>query len=337
MKRLRKRPRIDSLGAQQRAGSVRWGRFVYLTLVSAFVGSLVYYLAGNMVVLSLDGTVLRDRSAVDAAYPARVTEVFVREGAKVEAGTQLARLESFDMIKQLADLAYRDGELALRVQQIEGRIASIETLLPLAERAARESRLMVERFDTVDGKGLVSSVTKNTALRGSFDTADKLAELTIQKQTTAAELAVVTEARRTSQAAVAQLTRIYDDGFVRAPAPGVVGAKVPLLGQVVDTGDQLMQINGGSAYILAYLPDQYLFGIREGMAVNVSGGGHTVRGRVESILAVADALPAEFQNMFRPRDRSRLVRISLPEEQPFAATQKVQVSGCAFGFCWAGE
>jgi multidrug resistance efflux pump len=337
MKQLRKRPRIDSLGTQQRAGSVRWGRLVYLVLVTAFAGSLVYYLAGSMVVLSLDGTVLRDRSAVDAAYPAKVIEVFVREGQTVEAGVPLVRLESFDMVKQLADFAYRDGELALRVKQIEGRMASIDSLLPLAERIARESRLMVERFDTVDGKGLVSAVTKNTALRGSFDTADKLSELTIQKQTTKAELAVVSEAYRSSQSAVVQLTRIYDEGYVRAPAAGIVGAKVPLLGQVVDSGDQLMQINGGRAHLLAYLPDQYLFSIREGMTVNVSGGGHTVRGRLESILAVADALPAEFQNMFRPRDRSRLVRIALPEDQPFAASQKVQVTGCAFGFCWAGR
>jgi len=59
-----------------------------------------------------------------------------------------------------------------------------------------------------------------------------------------------------------------------------------------------------------------------------------VRGEVEEILAVADALPAEFQNMFRPRDRSRLVRISLPDDQPFAVTQKVTVRGCVLGLCW---
>lgn len=337
MKYLRKHPRIDNLGAQQRAGSVRWGRLVYLGLVSCLAGSLVYYLAGNMVVLSLDGTVLRERLAVDAAYRAKVTEVFVQEGQRVEAGAPLVRLESFDTVKQLADLAYRDGELAIRVKQIEGRIASIDNLLPLAERSERENRRMVEQFDAVDGRGLISSPTKSAALRGNFDAADKLADLRLQKQTATAELAVVTEARRTSQAAVSQLARIYDNGYVRAPGPGVIGAKVPLVGQMVGPGDQLMQVNGGKAYLLAYLPDQYLFRLREGMTVNVSGGGLSAHGRVDGILAVADALPAEFQNMFRPRDRSRLVRIMLPDDQPFAATQKIQVTGCALGLCWAGE
>jgi hypothetical protein len=47
------------------------------------------------------------------------------------------------------------------------------------------------------------------------------------------------------------------------------------------------------------------------------------------VLGVADALPAEFQNMFRPRDRSRLVRVVLDDPQPFAVSQKVRVSGCA--------
>lgn len=334
MKRLRKHPRIDNLGAQQRAGSVKWGRLVYLGLIAGFAGSLVYYLAGNMVVLSLDGTVLRDRVAVDAAYPAKVTEVFVREGQRVEAGAPLARLESFDMVRQLADLSWRDGELAIRARQTESRLASAKSLAPLAERAARESRRTADKFDAVIDRGVVSSITRNDALRGSYDAAGRLADVEVQVETAGAELEVLSEARRSSQAAVEQLNRIYDDGYVRAPAAGVVGAKVPLVGEVVSFGNELMQINGGRSYLLAYLPDQYLFGIEEGMPVNVSGGGLTVRGRIDSVLAVADALPAAFQNMFRPQDRSRLVRVSLPDDQPFAVSQKVTVSGCAFGFCW---
>ena len=131
-----------------------------------------------------------------------------------------------------------------------------------------------------------------------------------------------------------QLRNIYDDGNVRASAPGVVGVKVPVPGQVVRLGDQLMQINGKSVYVLAYLPDQYLFQLREGTAVHLRGGGRTVTGHIDKILAVADALPAEFQNLFRPRDRSRLIRISISGENPFAVSQKVTVSGCAFGICW---
>jgi multidrug resistance efflux pump len=145
MKRLRKHPRIDTLGKQQRAGSVRWGRLIYLSLVTAFAGSILYYLAGNTVVLSADGIVLKDRYAVDASYPAKVIEVFVKEGDKVEAGTPLLRLESFEMVKELADMAYRDGELAIREGQLRGRLGAIKTVMPLAERTARESTSTVAR------------------------------------------------------------------------------------------------------------------------------------------------------------------------------------------------
>lgn len=335
MKRLRKHPRIDTLGKQQRAGSVRWGRLIYLSLVTAFAGSILYYLAGNTVVLSADGIVLKDRYAVDASYPAKVIEVFVKEGDKVEAGTPLLRLESFEMVKELADMAYRDGELAIREGQLRGRLGAIKTVMPLAERTARESTSTVARFDTVSAKGLISALSKGDALRGSLAASERVADLSSQQEATEIELGLVTRARQVSGGAMKQLGSIYDDGNVRATAAGEVGVKVPMPGQVVSFGDELMQINGGKAYILAYLPDQYLFGVEAGMAVNVSGSGKSVRGRVESVLGVADALPAEFQNMFRPRDRSRLVRVVLDDPQPFAVSQKVRVSGCALGLCWA--
>ncbi len=334
MKRLRKHPRVDTLGTQQRAGSVRWGRLIYLSLVTAFAGSIAYYVAGNTVVLSADGIVLKDRYAVDASYPAKVIEVFVKEGDRVETGTPLLRLESFEMVKELADMAYRDGELAIREGQLRGRLGAIKTIMPLAERTARESTSTVARFDTVSAKGLISALSKGDALRGSLQASERVADLGSQGAATEIELDLVEKARLVSGNAMDQLTSMYDGGNVRATAAGEVGVKVPIPGQVVSFGDELMQINGGNAYILAYLPDQYLFGVEAGMPVNVSGGGASVRGRVDAVLGVADALPAEFQNMFRPRDRSRLVRVVLDGAQPFAISQKVRVSGCAFGLCW---
>jgi multidrug resistance efflux pump len=334
MKRLRKHPRIDTLGNQQRAGSVRWGRLIYLSLVTAFGGSIVYYLAGETVVLSADGIVLKDRYAIDASYSAKVIEVFVKEGDKVKAGTPLLRLESFEMVKELADMAYRDGELAIREGQLRGRLGVIKTIMPLAERTARDSRNTVARFDTVSAKGLISALSKGDALRGSLQASERVADLGSQEEAAKIELDLVEQARLVSGGAMDQLTSIYDNGNVRATAVGEVGVKVPIPGQVVSFADELMQINGGNAYILAYLPDQYLFGVEAGMPVKVSGGGTSVRARIETVLGVADALPAEFQNMFRPRDRSRLVRVALDGGQPFAISQKVRVSGCAFGLCW---
>jgi multidrug resistance efflux pump len=336
LQRLRKHQRVDNLGVQQRAGSVRWGRMVYLSLLTAFGGTLTYYLIGGIFILSIDGTVMMERHAVDASYPGKIVNVFVKEGAQVEKGTPLLRLESFDMVKEIADLALRDGELALREGQLQGRLDVIRSVAPLAERSARESTDIVTRFDSIKTQGIVPVLTKTDALRGSLQASERVAELSSQEIATEQELALLAASRNTSIKAMEQLRRIFDDGYVRASGAGFIGARVPVIGDVVTVGESLMEINGGEAYVLAYLPDRYLFAVHKGMAVNISAGSEQAKGRIDEVLTVADALPEEFQNQFRPRDRSRLVRIALEGASPFAVSQKVWVTGCAFGVCWAG-
>ncbi|MEZ0170235.1 HlyD family secretion protein [Microvirga sp. TS319] len=334
MKRLRKPPRIDVLDAQKRSSSGRLGRMTYLALVVLFLGSVAYYLIGGMFVLSIDGTVLKDRYSVGASYAGKVVDVYVKEGEQVEAGTQLLRLESFEIVQELANFALRNSDLSIREGQLRGKLAAFEAVSPLAERTASETRMTASQFDSVSGRGIISSLSKDDALRNSLQAAERVAQLQSEKSATEYELNLLQQSRTIFREAIDKLNGIYDNGYLRASMPGIVGTKVPIPGQIVKFGDELMQINGGRSYVLAYLPDDYLFNISEGMAVNVKGGAHSAKGRIDAILTVADALPAEFQNMFRPRDRSRLARIALDENNPFAVSQKVTISGCAFGYCW---
>ncbi|MCO5065925.1 MAG: efflux RND transporter periplasmic adaptor subunit [Rhizobiaceae bacterium] len=336
MKKLRSAPRADNLGKQQRAASAKWGRLVYLGMIGAFCASLLYYLFGAIFVLSADGIVLTGMRAVDASYTGKIVEVYVQEGDHVEEGTPLLKLESFEMVKEIAELALRDGELAVRESQLRGQLDVVDAIAPLAERNAKESTKTVTSFDKVSSRGVISVLSRDSALQSSFAAAQKMAELTAQKASAQDELAQVAKSRDTSREAMERLEAIFDDGNIRASGAGVIGVKVPVPGQVVQPGDELLQINGGNIYILAYLPDEYMFPIRKGMVVNLRSGGETAKGYIDSVLAVADALPAEFQNLFRPRDRSRLFRVVLSSPNPFAVTQKVTVTGCAFGFCWAG-
>lgn len=335
MKKLRNTIRVDNLGRQQRAASARWGRLVYLGMIGIFCASLLYYLFGNIFVLSADGIVLTGMRAVDASYTGKIVEVYVQEGDAVEEGTPLLKLESFEMVKEIAELALRDGELAVRESQLRGQLDVVDAIAPLAARNARESTETVAGFDKVSDRGLVSVLSRDSALQSSFAAAQKVAELAAQKASAENELVQVAKSRETSNQAMEKLEAIFDDGNIRSSGPGVIGVKVPVPGQVVQPGDELLQINGGNIYILAYLPDEYMFPIRKGMPVTLRSGGETARGRIDSVLAVADALPDEFQNLFRPRDRSRLFRVVLTSPNPFAVTQKVTVRGCAFGFCWA--
>lgn len=336
MQRIRRRPRLDTLINQRCAASpVSWGRRVYLAVILLLALVLADYAVGDALLLRADGLLLTERYVLAATYPARVAAVRVREGERVDAGTVLLDLESADTLKDLTDLAARNADLALRETQLRVRQATLSSLLPLAERHARESAGAVRKIDIVSARGLVSAQRLDQALASSFEATAKLAELRGQAETLAEELTLVQRSRQRAAEALAQLEAFYDRGAVRAPAAGIVGARVPVPGQVARFADELLQVNGARAHVLAYVPDLYLFPVRSGDRVDVSAGGVTVPGVVEAVLGVADALPAEFQNMFRPRDRSRLLRVSLPSDHGFAVSQKVRVRGCVTGWCGA--
>jgi multidrug resistance efflux pump len=336
MKYIRRRPRFDKLVNQQRSGSGSWSRRIYLVMLLGLTLGLVNYFVGDALVLRADGILLTDRQVVAATYPAKVSAVRVKEGDAVLQGSVLVELQSADMLRDLADIAARDADLAARETQLSVKAATVSSLLPLAERHAREGAETIARIDTMSNRGLITTQSMNQALTVGYDTTATLAELRGQSEVLANELLGVERSHLRAGEALAQLEAFYDRGVVRAISAGVVGSRVPVVGQVVKFGDELLQVYGEHAYVLAYLPDIYLFSVSPGDYVEVSGGGNsgTVIGKVEAILGVADTLPPEFQSMFRPRDRSRLVRISLPKGHGFAISQKIRIGGCAFGWCW---
>ncbi|MCX8278686.1 HlyD family efflux transporter periplasmic adaptor subunit [Phyllobacterium sp. 0TCS1.6C] len=334
MKYIRKRLRIDNLDRQQRKGSGRLSRSIYLLILGVLVLSLANYLVGGMFILSADGIVLAERYIVSAGYPATVDRVLVSEGDSVPEGTPLLELTSFDMVKEIAELSVRTSELAVRAGELQGKLAMNEALLPLAERSARESNDAILRLDRVSTRGLVLANRRDEALTANYRAAERYAQLQAESQVTAKELLVVETSQQIASDAVRKMKAIYGDGRIVAAVTGVVGSKIPVPGQVVRLGDEMLQINGGKAYLFAYLPDEYLFPLTKGTRIEVHGGSDRSTGTVERVLPIADALPAEFQNLLRPRDRSRLIRIALPEDHPFAVTQKVVIRGCVFGWCW---
>ncbi|MDR6634330.1 multidrug resistance efflux pump [Phyllobacterium sp. 1468] len=334
MKYIRKRPRIDNLDRQQRKASGRLSRSIYLLILGALVVSLANYLVGGMFILSADGIVLAQRYIVSAGYPATVDKVLVSEGDSVTQGTPLLELTSFDMVKEIAELSVRTSELAVREGELQGKVATNTALLPLAERSANESNDAILRLDRVSTRGLVLANRRDEALTANYQAAERYAQLRAESQVTANELRVVEASRQVAADAVHKMKAIYGEGKVTAAVTGIVGSKIPVPGQVVRLGDEMLQINGGKAYLFAYLPDGYLFPVTQGMKVQVSGGSEHTTGTVEKVLPIADALPAEFQNLLRPRDRSRLIRIALPDDHPFAVSQKVVIRGCVFGWCW---
>ncbi len=334
MNRIRSKNRIDRLINEQRASPVRWGRRVYLAILLCLGLLGLNWAAGDALILRADGLVISDRSIAGAVYSARVAKVMVREGQRVAAGDIIVQLESADMLRDIAQVSTQSADLALREVQLRSRAAAMLTLLPLAERHARESAEVIGKLDSPSASGLVSSQRRDQAIGSGYDAAVSLAGLRSEAELLASELPMVSRSKERTTESLRQLTDFYDKGLVRAPRDGTVGAHVPSPGQVVKFGDELMQISGFDMSVLAYLPEIYLFGLKPGDEVTLTGGSTRSDGVIEALLPVTDALPPEFQSTFRPRERGRLVRIRLNDGHSFAVAQKVQIRGCAVGWCW---
>ena len=337
MQRIKKRPALDAMINQQRGSHASWSRRVYFLLLGVLVAVIGHYLFGDLVLLRAEGIVLADRNVVAATYLGRVADVRVREGQAVEAGDVLLRMESPDMLRDIADLSARNADLDQRLSQMKVRSGAIDVILPLAERRKEENSRAVARIDTLSTQGLIASSRMDEALTSRLDSAAQFAELSGEADVLTANIPSLTDSITRAAEALKKLEEFYGDGVVLAPRSGIVGSHVPTQGEVAKIGDELLQINGTDTYVLAFLPDSYLFPVRAGDRVTVRSGNSGAIGTVSEILDVADALPPEFQNMFRPRDRSRLVRVAVPQDNEFAVTQKVVVGGCLAGWCWNGD
>lgn len=334
MKRIRSRPRVDNLANQQRSQPIRWGRRIYLGLIVLLGGVLVNFAIGDALILRAEGLVVSNRQIIAATYTGKVSLVYIQPGQKVSQGDVLFELESADMLKDIAQLATQNADLSQREAELGVRGATAKALLPLAERHARQAADASLAVESVKAQGLITLKRAGEAIGAEYETAARIADLQSQSSAIADQLPFIQSAHERARLALQQLEAFYDDGRVRAGQSGIVGANVPVQGQVVKFGELLAEIHGSETSILAYLPDNYMFAIKPGQMVEVASGLTSVEATTEAVLSVADSLPAEFQNMFRPRDRSRLLRIALPSTHSFAVSQKVTVGGCIVSWCW---
>ena len=321
MRRLKKRPRSDSLINQARAQRYRWDRLIYLGLLLIFFLSLGNYFVGDRVFLRADGLVLRDRTEISATSLVRVSDIRIRPGQIVEAGDMLFRAEAPEILDRLADFSMRVAELDERAAGLRGRSHLSTELLPLArERAARlkedQARLgsaLVAGLAPPNRRQSLLTTTRRQDLQGqAYEAEAEFRRLSAVSDALDLEIAAVGTARAQAQRAVDRLSSYYAEGNLFSPTSGIISGTVPSTGEVFTPGEPMTSILWGPQYILTYLPDGYIFPLKLGQRVRVRSGAITEAGYIEQILPVSDSLPDEFQNTFRSRERRQLARISLP-------------------------
>lgn len=326
MRPLKQRLRPDNLPNEQRVMRGKTGRTIYLLLLFVFGLAVVNYLFGDYILLQADGLVLRDQNVIATPYVARVESVDITEGQAVKAGDALLKLQSTEILERLADLSTKRADLMAKATDFKIRAESVTQLLPLAERRADEAVNTIKQFDDLAAARLVTSARYQEALKVSYEANRDRVNLKTQRNVLQEELKSLDDALEDAHDAISKVEALYAEGTVLSPVSGSIGASIPSVGNVYRPGEPILSIYYGEPYILVYLPRRYLFPISVGMTVSITDGRDSTEGVVDEILPVTDTLPKEFQNTFKPSDRSQLAKIKIDDSGEFPLNQKVSVS-----------
>lgn len=326
VRRIHRRPRADSQVNQARRGGGTLGRRIYLLLLVLLAITVGNYIWGDKLLFRADGLVLQDRTALAATSVVRVEEVFVRRGQQVRKGDTLLRVGSADILDRIADQTSRDSELAQRESALRSRLQQVKELQPIAARRAADAAEMLQSVKSARQRGVVPSVRLSEAMRENFDAQTVAVGLATELASLGQEIEVLAASRRATTDSLRDLREHYGAGMMLASQSGTIGHQVPDVGEVFRPGDAITSVHYGAPYVLAFLPDSYIFSIEVGDMVNLDNGRQEASGQIVEILPVSQNLPREFLAAFEPGKTRQLARVSLTQEAAFPVGSDVYIT-----------
>jgi HlyD family secretion protein len=269
---------------------------------------------------------------LDAVEGGRVEKVLVEDGALVQQGQLLAVLSNSDL--QLSLLArqsdvsrevnsMRSQELALAQSQISDERSVIDAQL-VADKARRQYETQKPLFD----KGFIPAKVFNDS-RDEYQSAQRRAAAIRRAQATNQRLQGSQLAQlRASNASLSgslDIARATLDALnLRAPVAGQLTAFSIQIGQSLNRGERLGQIDSaGRNKLVAQVDEFYLGRVEPGQVATVEAGGKSFKAKVAKIypqvrngtfevdLHFVGAEPAELQ-----RGQTMQVRLTLGDPTP---------------------
>ncbi|WP_321342143.1 HlyD family efflux transporter periplasmic adaptor subunit [Breoghania sp.] len=326
MRKLRSRQRPDSHVNERRTNKRSLGRWIYLAMLFAIGLGVADYAWGDFVILRAPGLVLQERIDVEAQYIGRLDELPLRIGQTVHTGDVLGVVSSVEISERLAQLSLRVAELTRQAIEKQEQMNIAKNLLPIAKVRVAEARAVKDNLTQLSGKGLAPADRVLEALTENNSAEEMLIRLEAQIRSHPAMREALQPAIDRVRTTVDNLTALYDDGIMRSPVDGIIDSKLPAKGDVFLTGEKILSVYTGPKYVLAYLPAHNLFPVKVGEEVRLESGQETLAGRIVEVLAVTDTLPVEFQNTFKPAERSQLARIIIADGGSFPLHTKVRVT-----------
>ena len=326
IKAIRKRARPDNLKNQVRAGGQSFARRLYFYCIVGLFAMLGWNFTGHWFFLDAEGIVTKERTVIAPDYAARVLTIHVRPGDHVMPGALIATLQSREIIDSVAELTSRRATVASREAQVAGRIETVRKVLPGAIERRKKAEEGRAQIASLAARSLTTGPRVQDAQKEFYEAQREESSLGTELGALTSELTNISASRIEMDSAIRQVQESYNGGKVIAQIEGTVGPKVPHLGQIVKSGDPLVEIYRGDMFVLAYLPTGRLYSVLPEDRVRVADGQHIFPGRIDRVENVTDALPPEFQVNFRGADRFQLFRIAFDNTPPFAIQAKIKLS-----------
>lgn len=293
--------------------------------------------------LQVNGRIEADRIVVAPKLAGRIVELAAREGARVEAGQLLVRLDDRTLRARVDQARAADrtlqtqvdalsravavlrAESAIGIEAARSRVQAADAELQRAEAAAaqqaRDHRRALElsALAFIGPQALEQSALalrqaeaqQRAASAQRAQAADALRDAALAPQRVAAreaEIEVLRARRQEAAAALAEVSSALDDLAIRAPAAGTVTGRFTELGEVVQPGAPLLELTDLSRlYLKAWLPETQLGRVQRGQAAQIQVDafpGQSFPATVRYIASRAEFTPKEVQSR---DERIRLV------------------------------
>ena len=293
-----------------------------LILVLAAAAAGVWYLRGTRddaaSELRASGTVEATDADLGFQGAGRILEVHVAEGAMVEEGSELARLEARELDATLdaaqAQLAAAEARLdelsrGARPQELATAEAAMRSAAQRADEAARE----LERAQILHDGGAISqqdldqAETRVELARAGRDQAEQALAL-VREGPRAEQVAVQRAIVEQAEANVARVSAALANTVIHAPFPGIVTVRHREPGEAVAPGMPVLTVlDPENRWVRIYVPGDEIGRVRLGMPAEIVSDTYPDRAYPGAVVFIADEAEFTPRNVQTAEDRTRLV------------------------------
>lgn len=259
---------------------------------------------------------------VAAKEPLRVKEILVDEGALVEPGQVLVRLDTTTLDAQLAEARASVAAAQERLGVANASIVKIKSEIDLAETELRRSENLVAQ-----GAG---SRRELDVRRTRVQTA---------RASLAEAQAVLSTAREQIEAAEARATAIQtriDDATLRSPVTGRVLYRLAEAGEVLAPGGKaLTVVNLKDVYMEIFLPAEEAANLKIGAEGRITldyAPQLAVPGRVSFVSPEAQFTPKQVETKSEREKLMFRVKVQVPEELASQYIERVKTGVRGVGY-----